>query len=121
MPSGAPGQVPTELFLLESAERLTSVRPPHRQSKIWRRCCIAKLYCTFDQRVSAAPAVSIIAVHRLQCWAHRWLSELTPRSHSHPAVGILAAQCAFARGASRVIIIDEFEYRLQRAKEVSRA
>ena len=35
-----------------------------------------------------------------------------------PAVGILAAQCAFARGASRVIIIDEHAYRLQRAQEV---
>jgi hypothetical protein len=35
-----------------------------------------------------------------------------------PAVGILAAQCAFARGASHVIIIDEHAYRLQRAQEV---
>jgi threonine dehydrogenase-like Zn-dependent dehydrogenase len=34
-------------------------------------------------------------------------------------VGILAAQCAFARGASRVIIIDEHAYRLQRAKEAA--
>jgi threonine dehydrogenase-like Zn-dependent dehydrogenase len=34
-------------------------------------------------------------------------------------VGILAAQCAFARGAKRVLIIDELEYRLQRAKEAA--
>lgn len=33
-------------------------------------------------------------------------------------MGILAAQCAFVRGAKRVIIIDQVEYRLQRAKEV---
>jgi threonine dehydrogenase-like Zn-dependent dehydrogenase len=31
-------------------------------------------------------------------------------------VGILAAQCAFARGASRVVIIDEQPYRLEFAK-----
>jgi len=32
-------------------------------------------------------------------------------------VGILAAQCCFARGAQRVILIDNQEYRLKRAKE----
>ena len=32
------------------------------------------------------------------------------------AVGILAALCAFHRGASRVIMIDEFDYRLRHAQ-----
>jgi threonine dehydrogenase-like Zn-dependent dehydrogenase len=34
-------------------------------------------------------------------------------------VGMLAAQCAFARGASRVISIDSVAYRLERVKEVA--
>ena len=33
-------------------------------------------------------------------------------------MGQLAAQCAFLRGASRVIIIDSVQFRLDRAKEV---
>jgi threonine dehydrogenase-like Zn-dependent dehydrogenase len=33
-------------------------------------------------------------------------------------VGILSAQCAFARGAKRVIIVDNIEYRLDFAKEL---
>lgn len=33
------------------------------------------------------------------------------------AVGQLAAHCAFVRGADRVIIIDDVEYRLQYAKD----
>ncbi len=37
------------------------------------------------------------------------------------AVGILAMHCAFMRGASRVIIIDRAQYRLERAKEVRAA
>ena len=32
-------------------------------------------------------------------------------------MGILAAQCCFARGAKRVIIIDNQPYRLERAKD----
>ena len=47
-------------------------------------------------------------------------SRLTRRWHM-PAVGILAAHCAFVRGASRVIIIDRAQYRLERAKEVRAA
>jgi hypothetical protein len=48
-----------------------------------------------------------------------------PRSHVqmslgmftlHPAVGILAAHCAQHRGAKRVILIDNVDYRLQHAK-----
>ena len=33
------------------------------------------------------------------------------------AVGILAAQCAFLRGAARVVIIDEVPFRLEFAKK----
>lgn len=33
-------------------------------------------------------------------------------------VGLLAAQCAFARGAHRVIIVDEIPYRLEFAKKI---
>ncbi len=32
------------------------------------------------------------------------------------AVGVLAAHCAFARGANRVVLIDSVEYRLKFAQ-----
>ena len=57
------------------------------------------------------------SIQRLQCF--RCPSPECSVSVS-AAVGILAAQCAFARGASRVIVIDEHAYRLQRAQDVGR-